>query len=123
MVDDHVLIREALRDVLKELRLCWRLQVATKRMQVVAEHPNLKLILFDLNQPDCDGFSMLTELGERYSVISWWYHPPTGAVAALLRPSISVRSVSFPNRVSALQLVFRRRHLKSLLAVNLAQAT
>jgi len=39
-------------------------------MQVIAEHPNLDLILLDLNLPDRDGFSMLTELCERYPAIS-----------------------------------------------------
>jgi CheY-like chemotaxis protein len=33
-------------------------------MQVIAEHPELELILLDLNLPDRDGFSVLTELGK-----------------------------------------------------------
>ncbi len=39
-------------------------------MQVIAEHPDLELILLDLNLPDRDGFSVLAELGERYPAIS-----------------------------------------------------
>jgi DNA-binding NarL/FixJ family response regulator len=39
-------------------------------MRVIAEHPDLELILLDLNLPDRDGFSVLTELGERYPAIS-----------------------------------------------------
>jgi DNA-binding NarL/FixJ family response regulator len=35
----------------------------------IAEHPNLDLI-FDLNLPDRDGFSVLTELAERYPALS-----------------------------------------------------
>jgi DNA-binding NarL/FixJ family response regulator len=42
----------------------------SQAMQVLAEHPNLDLILLDLNLPDRDGFSMLTELGERHPAIS-----------------------------------------------------
>jgi response regulator of citrate/malate metabolism len=39
-------------------------------MQVIAEHPDLELVLLDLNLPDRDGFSMLAELSERYPAIS-----------------------------------------------------
>ena len=73
VVDDHALIREALRGVLKELKGEAIVLVASscnQAMQVIAEHPNLDLILLDLNLPDRDGFSMLTELGERYPAIS-----------------------------------------------------
>ncbi|HSV24392.1 MAG TPA: response regulator transcription factor, partial [Xanthobacteraceae bacterium] len=73
MVDDHVLIREALRGVLKEVKsdaIVLEASTCSQAMQVIAEHPGLKLILLDLNLPDRDGFSVLTELGERYPAIS-----------------------------------------------------
>jgi len=73
VVDDHVLIREALRGVLKEVKgeaTVLEASSCNQAMQVIAEHPNLDLILLDLNLPDRDGFSMLTELGERYPGIS-----------------------------------------------------
>jgi DNA-binding NarL/FixJ family response regulator len=73
VVDDHVLIREALRGVLKEVRGDATLLEASscsQAMKVIAEHPNLDLILLDLNLPDRDGFSVLTELGERYPAMS-----------------------------------------------------
>jgi DNA-binding NarL/FixJ family response regulator len=73
VVDDHVLIREALRGVLKELKgeaIVLEASSCSQAMQVVAEHPNLDLILLDLNLPDRDGFSVLAELGERYPAIS-----------------------------------------------------
>src|SRR5262249_24664835 len=73
VVDDHVLIRSALRDVLKDLKgdaTVLEASSCSQAMQVIAEHPNLDLILLDLNLPDRDGFSMLTELGERYPAIS-----------------------------------------------------
>jgi len=73
VVDDHVLIREALRGVLKEVRGDATLLEASscsQAMKVIAEHANLDLILLDLNLPDRDGFSVLTELGERYPATS-----------------------------------------------------
>jgi DNA-binding NarL/FixJ family response regulator len=73
VVDDHALIREALRGVLKEVRGDATLLDASscgQAMKVIAEHPNLDLILLDLNLPDRDGFSVLTELGECYPAMS-----------------------------------------------------
>jgi len=73
VVDDHALIREALRGVLKEVKgdaIVLEASSCSQAMQVIAEHPNLDLILLDLNLPDRDGFSVLTELGERYPAIS-----------------------------------------------------
>jgi DNA-binding NarL/FixJ family response regulator len=73
VVDDHVLIREALRGVLKEVKgdaTVLEASSCSQAMQVIAERPDLDLILLDLNLPDRDGFSVLTELGERYPAIS-----------------------------------------------------
>src|SRR5712672_13279 len=73
VVDDHALIREALRGVLKEVKgdaIVLEASSCSQAMQVIAEHPSLDLILLDLNLPDRDGFSVLTELGERYPAIS-----------------------------------------------------
>src|SRR5215831_3271846 len=73
VVDDHVLIREALRGVLKEVKgdaIVLEASTCSQAMQVIAAHPDLSLILLDLNLPDRDGFSILTELGERYPAIS-----------------------------------------------------
>jgi DNA-binding NarL/FixJ family response regulator len=68
VVDDHVLIREALRGVLKELRSDAVLLEASdsrQAMQFIAENADIGLILLDLGLPDRDGFSMLAELSER----------------------------------------------------------
>jgi DNA-binding NarL/FixJ family response regulator len=73
VVDDHALIREALRGVLKKVKgdaTVLEASSCSQAMQVIAEHPDLGLILLDLNLPDRDGFSVLTELGERYPTIS-----------------------------------------------------
>jgi DNA-binding NarL/FixJ family response regulator len=73
VVDDHVLIRDALRGVLKEVKADATVLEASdssKAMALVAEHADLGLILLDLNLPDRDGFSVLAELRERYPAIS-----------------------------------------------------
>jgi DNA-binding NarL/FixJ family response regulator len=73
VVDDHILIREALRGVLKELRsdaVVLEASDGGQGMQLMAEHADINLILLDLNLPDRDGFSMLSELRERYLATS-----------------------------------------------------
>jgi DNA-binding NarL/FixJ family response regulator len=73
VVDDHVLIREALRGVLRELkRDADIVEAANSRvaMQRIEENPELELVLLDLNLPDRSGFDMLAELRERYPAIS-----------------------------------------------------
>jgi DNA-binding NarL/FixJ family response regulator len=73
VVDDHVLIREALSGVLKQLKSDATVLEASdcrQAMQVIAENADLGLILLDLNLPDRDGFSVLAELRERYPAIS-----------------------------------------------------
>jgi DNA-binding NarL/FixJ family response regulator len=73
VVDDHALIREALCGVLKEVKGDATVLEASscgQAMQAIAQHPDLDLILLDLNLPDRDGFSMLNELSERYPAIS-----------------------------------------------------
>jgi len=73
LVDDHALIRDALRGVLKEL-----VDVATvleasdcrQAMRLVEEHPDLHLILLDLNLPDRDGFSVIADLRRHHATIS-----------------------------------------------------
>jgi DNA-binding NarL/FixJ family response regulator len=115
VVDDQVLIREALRGVLKEVKgdaTVLEASSCNKAMQVIAEHPDLDLILSDLNLPDRDGLSVLTELGERYpaiSVVVLSAEQDRGNVARALDlgavgfiPKSGQREVM----VSALQLVF-----------------
>jgi DNA-binding NarL/FixJ family response regulator len=73
VVDDHVLIREALRGVLKELKEDATVLEApdcSQAMRQIAEHPDLALILLDLNLPDRNGFNALAELRECYPAIS-----------------------------------------------------
>jgi DNA-binding NarL/FixJ family response regulator len=69
LIDDHVLIREALRGVLKELRRDAAVLEAANCHQaerLVEEHTEL----LDLNLPDGDGFRLLAQLREHYPAIS-----------------------------------------------------
>jgi len=73
VVDDHLLIREALRGVLKELRpdaVVLEASNGSQGMQLMTDQADINLVLLDLNLPDRDGFSMLAELRERYLATS-----------------------------------------------------
>ena len=73
IVDDHALIREALRAVLKQLKreaVIFDASNGRQAMHIVEEHPDISLILLDINLPDRDGFSVLRELRDRYATIA-----------------------------------------------------
>ncbi len=73
VVDDHVLIREAMRGVILELqRDAVVLEAGTcgQAMSLIPQHADLALILLDLKLPDRDGFAALAELRERHPAIS-----------------------------------------------------
>jgi DNA-binding NarL/FixJ family response regulator len=73
IVDDHVLIRDALRGVLKGLKseaVILEAPSSRQAMQSIEENPGIELILLDLNLPDRDGFDVLVELRERYPAVS-----------------------------------------------------
>lgn len=73
LVDDHDLIREALRGVLKELRrdaVVLEASNGAQAMQIVAEQPAINLILLDLTLPDRDGLSLLAELRQGHPAIA-----------------------------------------------------
>jgi DNA-binding NarL/FixJ family response regulator len=74
VVDDHVLIRDALRGVLKELKGEADVLEASdcrQAMALISENADdLGLILLDLHLPDRDGFSALAEVRQRYPTIS-----------------------------------------------------
>src|SRR5262245_14569340 len=73
VVDDHVLIREALRGVLKEIKddaVVLEASDWQQATQLIEERPDLNLILLDLMLPDGRGLGMLADLRERYPAIS-----------------------------------------------------
>ena len=73
VVDDHALIRDALRGVLKELKDDASVVEAADSRQALRltdENPDLGLVLLDLNLPDRSGFDVLAELRERHPAIS-----------------------------------------------------
>src|SRR5262245_2781770 len=73
VVDDHVLIREALRGVLKDLKpdaTVFEASDSRQAMALIAEHGDIGLILLDLNLPDRDGFSVLAEVRTNHPAIS-----------------------------------------------------
>jgi DNA-binding NarL/FixJ family response regulator len=71
--DDHALLREAMRGVLKELVPDARvIEAADGRTlaRLVEEAPPLDLLLLDLNLPDQDGLTILSDLRERHPEIT-----------------------------------------------------
>jgi DNA-binding NarL/FixJ family response regulator len=74
IVDDHVLIREALRGVLRELKgeraviveaADWR-----QARRQLGQHGDIELIVLDLGLPDGDGLDILIALCERQPAVS-----------------------------------------------------
>ena len=73
IVDDHALIREALYAVLRQLKrdaVIFEASSSRQAMDIVEEHPDISLILLDINLPDRDGFSVLRELRDRDATIA-----------------------------------------------------
>jgi DNA-binding NarL/FixJ family response regulator len=72
VVDDHVLIREALRSDLRELDADAIVLEASRwrdATRLIDENLDLSLVLLDLGLPDCDGFLALEEARARHSHI------------------------------------------------------
>jgi DNA-binding NarL/FixJ family response regulator len=73
IVDDHPMIREAMHAALKQLERETTILEASsscQAMRAVEEHPDLNLILLDINLPDRDGFAVLRDLRDRYATIA-----------------------------------------------------
>ena len=115
VVDDHVLIRDALRAVLLELHKNAKIFEAAAcdhALRLAEEHGDLDLILLDLNLPDRDGFSALAELRQRYPALAVVVLSATQDPASVLRAldlgaaGFIPKSAQRPVMLSALQLVF-----------------
>jgi DNA-binding NarL/FixJ family response regulator len=74
VIDDHVLIREAMRGVLRELKgeaaVILEAPDSRQAMRQIEQNPDVELVLLDLGLPDRDGLEMVSELGNRYPTIS-----------------------------------------------------
>ena len=73
VVDDHELIREAMRGALAVLdgdAAILEASDSREAMRLIEEHPDVDLILLDLNLPDRDGFTVLSELRKSHPAIS-----------------------------------------------------
>jgi len=115
VVDDHALIREALRGILNELKDdATVLEAADGRqaMRFIEDHPDVGLILLDLNLPDRDGFAVLRELRVTYPAISIVvlsaFHDRRNVMKALDLGALGFIPKSSPRdvMVSALRLIF-----------------
>ena len=115
LVDDHVLIRDALRGVLKELTDDATVLEASdcrQAMRLLEAHPDLHLILLDLSLPDRDGFAVLADLRKRHATISLVvmsaFHDRENVLKALDLGALGFIPKSAPRDVmiNALRLVF-----------------
>src|SRR5215475_152813 len=115
LVDDHALIRDALRGVLRELTddaIVLEASDSRQAMRLIEAHPDLHLILLDLNLPDRDGFAVLTDLRKRYAAISVVVlsavHDRESVIRALDLGALGFIPKSAPRdlMVNALRLVF-----------------
>ena len=126
LVDDHALIRDALRGVLADLVHDARILEASDcrhALSLVQEHADLELVLLDLNLPDRNGFEVLADLRGRYPTISVVvlsaFHDRENVLRALDLGALGFIPKSAPREVmaNALRLVlagastFRRRRL------------
>src|SRR5690349_1494156 len=73
VVDDHVLIRQAMHGVLKKLKrdaTVLDASTSAEAIKILSHNPDLDLVLLDLTLPDRDGFSVLAELRQRLPQIA-----------------------------------------------------
>jgi len=73
VVDDHALIREAMRGALKDLdgeAAVLEASDSREAARLIEANADLDLVLLDLNLPDRDGFGVLSEIRQSYPSIS-----------------------------------------------------
>ena len=87
-VDDHPLIRDALRQVLKVLDPDMHLLSAANAQETLAtaaDNPDLNLVLLDLSLPDANGFEVLHQLREQHPGIPIVVLSATDDAASVMR--------------------------------------
>lgn len=90
VVDDHPLIREALRQVLRALDSAVDLleaQTGAEALELARRNPKLSLILLDLALPGTDGFETLRQLREEFPGI------PVVVLSAHEQPETVTRAI------------------------------
>ena len=73
IVDDHALIREAMRGVIVELQgdaVVLEAGSSSQAMSLIQQHPDLALVLLDLGLPDRNGLEVLADLHENHPAMS-----------------------------------------------------
>lgn len=115
LVDDHVLIRDALRDVLRSLRpeaVILDASRCEKAMQLIEGHPDIDLILLDLKLPDGSGLSFLSQVRAQHPsigiVVFSAYHDRQTVEKALDLGALGFvpKSAERAVMLSAFQLIF-----------------
>jgi DNA-binding NarL/FixJ family response regulator len=116
IVDDHSLIRDAMRGVLRSLKGDDIAIGEAINRQAALEHidlnPDLELVLLDLTLPDTDGMELLAEIGARYpalAVVVLSAHQDQCTVASALRlGALGFIPKSSPREIllGALNLIF-----------------
>lgn len=72
VADDHALIREGLRMVLRnfdEQVVCFDAFDGASVRRSLVEHPEIELVLLDRRLPDCDGMTLMPQLLERHPAL------------------------------------------------------
>jgi DNA-binding NarL/FixJ family response regulator len=72
LVDDHALIRDAMRSILLALQADAEVLEAStchQALKFIQLHDDIALVLLDLRMPDRDGLDLLAELRQRYPAI------------------------------------------------------
>jgi DNA-binding NarL/FixJ family response regulator len=114
LIDDHVLIREALRSVFADVRPQAEVLDAVgqaQALEMVQSHSDLDLIMLDLALPDGDGLDLLTSLRSRLPgagvvVLSASSDPSVVAKALRLGAQGFIpKSAPYAVMIAALQLV------------------
>jgi DNA-binding NarL/FixJ family response regulator len=114
LIDDHALIREALRSVFGDVRPASQVFDATghaQALEVAQSHSDLDMIVLDLALPDGNGLDLLAELRSRLpraDVVVLSASSDPGVVAKALRlgaQGFIPKSASYAVMIAALQLV------------------